>query len=102
MSAIISFIAENAYAWGKRMMYLAIIVAIWQIFVSPYIDNAQIVMMWWLNETVFKVLTEAAINMILQVLIFAVTFKILFWFFSSPQREPHEIEHAAGFTSRRL
>lgn len=102
MNAIIQFLADHGYAWMKRMAYLAIMLALWTIFVTPYIDNLQIVMIWFLNLTLFAILPEQAIVFILQVFIYAVTFKILLWFFSSPQKDPHEIGHSPSFTSRRV
>lgn len=98
ISAIANFLADHGYAWAKRMLYLGIIVAIWSLFVTPYTQNLKIVMMWFLNITLFKVMSEQSMSFIVQVFIFAITYKMLFWFFSSPLKEPHETSSTSSTT----
>ncbi len=79
MSAFFSYLLAHAYGWSAKLLYVAIILIIWQNYVQPYATSLKIMMLWFENQTVFRVFSYADMQFIYQIFMVFMTFKIISW-----------------------
>jgi len=100
----IDTLLTHLWAAAKRLVFLAILLALYQLFVSPYIEPVKLIGAWVLNMSFFTVIPENAVILLQDVVLTLISFKLLLWLWESPNTEPDKIGSASsvGFSSRRL
>lgn len=76
-------IVELGYQWAVKVVVIAVVLALFQTFVAPYVDELKVLMLWWTNQTLFRVFSEAAVEFMNQAFVFIITFGLLLWIFHS-------------------
>ena len=94
MSAFFSFLLGHGYNWSGKLLLFAILLALWQIFVEPYAAGVQVLGLWFLNQSFYKIFSYQVALLVSNVIILASTFKIIMWIVSpdstpSPTVVPH-------------
>lgn len=65
--------------WLYKAIILAVLLGLFQLFVYPYILPLEIMMLWWVNQTLFLVLSEEAMIFLNQGFIMIITFELVIW-----------------------
>lgn len=86
----IDVLLTHMWAAGKRLIYLAILFALYKIFVTPYIEPVKLIGIWVLNQSYFRVMPETAIQLLEDVVLTLVSLKFLLWLWESPNTEPDQ------------
>lgn len=76
-------IVEIGYQWGVKLVVIALILAMFQVFVEPFTEELKIIMLWWLNQTFFVVFSYEAVEFMMQTFVFFITFGLVMWIFHS-------------------
>jgi len=82
MFSAISNLLHIPYNWATKLVYLAIINALWVAIVGPYQRTIEIWTIYMMNVSFFLLFPESAMVTIEQLIITASTFGILVWIFS--------------------
>lgn len=86
MSGLFSFFLGHALNWSGKLIYLSILLGIWEIFVAPYIDGIKVFAIWLLNRSAFVMFSYEVMAFVVQIVIVIATFKIVMWVLSPPEQ----------------
>lgn len=94
---------DLALGWIKKLLWLSIILAVWMVFVQPYLNDLKAFFICIFTYSGYMFVTSDTMVFLNQCLLFLVTFKLFSWLFDTkgPERN-EELPRAPGFSTRKL
>lgn len=93
MTGFFSFLSDKGYIWIIKLLTIAILLALWNQYVSPYISGIQAIGICYINSTLYTVLSYQVVNFMAQIMVLELSWKILQWILPHHNAATTSIDH---------